>query len=331
MGRALFQQGCQLAGHPRHCSARCPACRACSQLRSASCCWRPRTAPPLRWRSSRSWWQPRQCATRSASGAAPQGSCPPALGLLAVVDVEKHALAACRPACAALCRTDCTGAKRMRESSLPATRQPGCHCGRQHETLTRLRRLAHPRRRLDENLTFFEGCVGTCERILRTPIPLRCASAPAVPRPAQAAQPGRRVPSAAWFGERNWLRSASNRREQQLQHLLCWFLSPVGHGTVSCRPGKPGVLLPQRGRTAWQPALVCCAGRLSRPQLSAACADPVLRPLRPLCSYTRHTSRFMVRRCKGWGSKSACPCQCPWLLCSAPPVSHCVEAGMPVA
>lgn len=31
--------------------------------------------------------------------------------------------------------------------------------------------------RLDENLTFFEGCVGTCERILRTPIPLRCAPA----------------------------------------------------------------------------------------------------------------------------------------------------------
>lgn len=32
-----------------------------------------------------------------------------------------------------------------------------------------------------------------------------------------------------------------------------------------------------------------------RPQLSAACADPaVLNTLHPLCSYTRHTSRFMV-------------------------------------
>lgn len=30
------------------------------------------------------------------------------------------------------------------------------------------------RARMDDNLTFFEDAMGSCERILRTPIPLSC-------------------------------------------------------------------------------------------------------------------------------------------------------------
>lgn len=65
---------------------------------------------------------------------------------------------------------------------LPACRvlphAPACHFFWSAETIRQARLDPITRARMDDNLTFFEDAMGSCERILRTPIPLsytRCS------------------------------------------------------------------------------------------------------------------------------------------------------------